>query len=103
MARRRSMVQVPPQTIYSMETIGDVPAIRFETNIQHAVTIHVDPPVGSCHKLRYPLFLPFMLIDAVGQGRLFDSCLACEDETGKATHPVNTRHACRRHSPVVHL
>jgi mannose-6-phosphate isomerase-like protein (cupin superfamily) len=43
-ARRRSMVQVPPQTIYSMETIGDVPAIRFETNIQHAVTIYIDPP-----------------------------------------------------------
>ena len=43
-ARRRSMVQVPPQTIYSMETVGNVPAIRFETNIQNAVTIYVEPP-----------------------------------------------------------
>jgi mannose-6-phosphate isomerase-like protein (cupin superfamily) len=43
-ARRRSLVQVPPQTIYSMETVGNVPAIRFETNIQHAVTIYVEPP-----------------------------------------------------------
>ena len=46
-ARRRSMVQVPPQTIYSMETIGGVPAIRFETNIQHAVTIYIEPPSPS--------------------------------------------------------
>jgi mannose-6-phosphate isomerase-like protein (cupin superfamily) len=43
-ARRRSMVQVPPQTIYSMETVGNVPAIRVETNIQNAVTIYVQPP-----------------------------------------------------------
>ena len=43
-ARPRSMVQVPPQTIYSMETIGDQPAIRFETNIPNATTIFPEKP-----------------------------------------------------------
>ena len=43
-ARRRSMVQVPSQTVYSMETIGDQPAIRFETNIHNAQTLFPDKP-----------------------------------------------------------
>jgi mannose-6-phosphate isomerase-like protein (cupin superfamily) len=43
-ARRRSMVQVPPQTIYSMETIGDQPALRFETNIPNAQTLYPQVP-----------------------------------------------------------
>lgn len=43
-ARRRSMVQVPPQTIYSMETVGDQPAIRFETNIPNATTLFPEAP-----------------------------------------------------------
>ncbi len=46
-ARKGSMVQVPLQTIYSMEAIGDKPALRFETNIAKAKTLFpqdVKPP-----------------------------------------------------------
>ncbi len=43
-ARRRSMVQAPAQTIFSMETIGDQPAIRFEVGIPNAQTLYPDPP-----------------------------------------------------------
>jgi mannose-6-phosphate isomerase-like protein (cupin superfamily) len=38
------MVQVPAQTIYSMETIGDQPAIRFETNIANVTTLFPEAP-----------------------------------------------------------
>src|SRR5262249_40145353 len=37
-AVRGSMVQVPMQTVYSMETIGDTPSLRFEVNIARART-----------------------------------------------------------------
>ncbi len=46
-ATRRSMVQVPAQTIYSMETLGDQPSLRFEVNIAKAKTLfpeEVEPP-----------------------------------------------------------
>jgi mannose-6-phosphate isomerase-like protein (cupin superfamily) len=46
-AKKGSMVQVPMQTIYSMEVIGDKPALRFETNIANAKTLYpkdVKPP-----------------------------------------------------------
>ncbi|MBI3665637.1 MAG: cupin domain-containing protein [Acidobacteria bacterium] len=43
-ARRRSMVQVPPQTVYSMQTVGTQPAIRFETNIPNATTMYSERP-----------------------------------------------------------
>lgn len=46
-AKRRSMVQVPAQTIFSMETIGDKPSLRFEVNIAKAKTLYpndVVPP-----------------------------------------------------------
>lgn len=39
-ARKGSMVQVPAQTIYSMEVIGDKPALRFETNIAKAKLLY---------------------------------------------------------------
>ena len=39
-ARKGSMVQVPLQTIYSMETVGDKPAIVFEVNIARAKTLY---------------------------------------------------------------
>jgi mannose-6-phosphate isomerase-like protein (cupin superfamily) len=39
-AKKGSMVQVPAQTIYSMEVIGDKPALRFETNIAKAKTLY---------------------------------------------------------------
>lgn len=46
-ATRRSMVQVPMQTIYSMEVVGNEPALRFEVNIARAKTLYpadVTPP-----------------------------------------------------------
>jgi mannose-6-phosphate isomerase-like protein (cupin superfamily) len=39
-ATKNSMVQAPMQTIYSMETIGDTPAIRLEVNIAKAKTLY---------------------------------------------------------------
>jgi mannose-6-phosphate isomerase-like protein (cupin superfamily) len=46
-ATKGSMVQVPMQTIYAMETVGDVPSLRFEVNIAKAKTLYpndVEPP-----------------------------------------------------------
>jgi quercetin dioxygenase-like cupin family protein len=46
-ATHGSLVQVPPQTIYSIETIGDRPALRYEVNVPHAKTLYpidVKPP-----------------------------------------------------------
>jgi mannose-6-phosphate isomerase-like protein (cupin superfamily) len=46
-ASKGAMVQVPVQTIYSMETVGEKPALRFECNIAKAKTLHpkdVQPP-----------------------------------------------------------
>ena len=41
-ARKGSMVQAPMSTIFSMETVGDKPSLRFETNIANAKTIFVN-------------------------------------------------------------
>jgi mannose-6-phosphate isomerase-like protein (cupin superfamily) len=46
-ASRGSMVQVPMQTIYSMETVGDAPALRYQVGIAKAKTLYpqdVEPP-----------------------------------------------------------
>src|SRR4051812_503043 len=46
-ASKGSMVQVPMQTLFSFETIGDVPSVRFEVNIADAKTLYpsdVTPP-----------------------------------------------------------
>lgn len=46
-ATKGSMVQVPMQTIYSMEVVGDQPALRFEVNIAKVKTLYpkeVEPP-----------------------------------------------------------
>jgi len=46
-ATRGSMVQAPMQTLYSMQTLGDSPALRFEINIAKAKTLYpadVEPP-----------------------------------------------------------
>ncbi len=46
-ASKGSIVQVPMQTLFSFETIGDRPALRFETNIAGAKTLYpvsVKPP-----------------------------------------------------------
>lgn len=45
-ARRRSIVQAPAQTIYSMETIGSQPAICVETNIPNATTVFPERPAA---------------------------------------------------------
>lgn len=39
-ATKGMLVQVPYRTIYSMETLGDRPSIRFETNIANATTLY---------------------------------------------------------------
>src|SRR3989442_117890 len=39
-ATSRSMIQVPMQTVYSMETVGDKPALRLEVNIAQAKTLY---------------------------------------------------------------
>jgi quercetin dioxygenase-like cupin family protein len=49
-ATKGSMVQVPMQTIYSMEVVGDQSALRFEVNIAKAKTLYpkeVEPPEVS--------------------------------------------------------
>ena len=46
-ATKGSMVQVPAQTIFSFESIGDKPSLRFEVNIAKAKTLYpqeVKPP-----------------------------------------------------------
>ena len=46
-ATKGSMVQAPMQTIYSMETVGDKPALRYEVNIAGEKTLYprdVTPP-----------------------------------------------------------
>lgn len=41
-ARKGSMVQAPMSTIFSIETVGDKPSLRFETNIANAKTLFVN-------------------------------------------------------------
>lgn len=46
-ARRGSLVNIPRQTIYALETIGDRPSLRFAVNVAKAKTLYprdVDPP-----------------------------------------------------------
>jgi len=46
-ATKGSMVQVPMQTIFAMESVGDAPSLRFEVNIAKAKTLYpkdVTPP-----------------------------------------------------------
>ena len=47
-ATRGSLVNIPRQTIYSLETIGDKPSLRFLVNVAHAKTLFPrdsqDPP-----------------------------------------------------------
>jgi quercetin dioxygenase-like cupin family protein len=38
-ARRGSLVNIPRQTIYSLETIGDTPSVRFAVNVAGAKTL----------------------------------------------------------------
>lgn len=46
-ATRGSLVNIPRQTIYSLETIGTAPSLRFAVNVAGAKTVYpqdVDPP-----------------------------------------------------------
>ncbi len=47
------IVQVPMQTFFSMETVGDQPSLRWEVNIGHAHTLYAEqkdtPPMEGYH------------------------------------------------------
>jgi len=48
-AKRGSLVNIPRQTIYSLETIGDRPSLRFVVNVAKAKTLYpveVEPPTA---------------------------------------------------------
>jgi quercetin dioxygenase-like cupin family protein len=49
-ATRGSLVNIPRQTIYSLETIGNAPSLRFAVNVAGAKTLYpqdVDPPAPA--------------------------------------------------------
>jgi quercetin dioxygenase-like cupin family protein len=52
-ARRGSLVNIPRQTIYSLETMGSTPSLRFAVNVAGARTLYPDederpaPPSGT--------------------------------------------------------
>lgn len=49
-ATRGSLVNIPRQTIYSLETTGTAPSVRFVVNVARAKTFHpqdVDPPAPA--------------------------------------------------------
>lgn len=58
-ARKGSMVQAPLQTIYSMESIGDKPSLRFEVNIANAKTLF--PDNKNLPKISGADFIPVVL------------------------------------------
>ncbi|HUQ88366.1 MAG TPA: cupin domain-containing protein, partial [Vicinamibacterales bacterium] len=49
-ATRGSLVNIPRQTIYSLETVGTAPSLRFTLNVSGAKTAYpkdVDPPAAA--------------------------------------------------------
>lgn len=52
-ARRGSLINIPRQTIYSLETVGALPSLRFVVNVAGAKTLYPDdaerpaPPSGT--------------------------------------------------------
>jgi len=52
-ATRGSLINIPRQTIYAVETIGNVPSLRFTVNVAGAKTLYPDeaerpaPPAGT--------------------------------------------------------
>ena len=49
-ATRGSLVNIPRQTIYSVETIGTAPSLRFTLNVAGAKTVYpqdVEPPPAA--------------------------------------------------------
>jgi mannose-6-phosphate isomerase-like protein (cupin superfamily) len=47
LARKGAMVQVPLQTLYMIETVGNKPALRFETEVAGARTLYPRPTVTA--------------------------------------------------------
>src|SRR5262249_60537008 len=49
-ATRGSLVNIPRQTIYSLETVGTRPSLRFAVNVAHARTLYpreAEPPAPA--------------------------------------------------------
>jgi quercetin dioxygenase-like cupin family protein len=50
-ATRGSLVNIPRQTIYSLEAVGDKPSLRFHVNVAHAKTLFprdsAEPPTSA--------------------------------------------------------
>ena len=49
-ATRGSLVNIPRQTIYSLETVGTIPSLRFVVNVAHAKTLYPQetaPPAAA--------------------------------------------------------
>ena len=58
------MVQAPTQTIYSMETVGEGPAIRYEVNIPNVSTLFAKPPARPTEEIEFvPVLLGRRLFD----------------------------------------
>src|SRR5436189_3967761 len=48
-ASRGSLINIPRQTIYTVETLGTVPSLRFTLNVSGAKTVYpkdVEPPAA---------------------------------------------------------
>ena len=66
-ASKGSMVQVPMQTFFSFETIGDKPSLRFETNVVNARTLYAkDLDPSSLPKLPNFDWVPVRVARRVG-------------------------------------
>ena len=66
-AAKGSMVQVPMQTFFSFETVGDKPSLRFQTNVVNARTLYAkeaDP--GSLPKMANYDYVPVRVARRVG-------------------------------------
>jgi len=59
-ASRGSLINIPRQTIYSIETIGSAPSLRFVVNVAHAKTLYpqeVTPPTAAAGTAWLPVTL----------------------------------------------
>ena len=102
-AGKGAMVQVPMSTIFSMETIGTGPSLRFETNIANAKTLFVNsaeaPKIpgftfqpASFRRDNVGVFLhgnkPYVTFDEVAQGvdsgKLKGTIRIVQDDRGTA-------------------
>jgi mannose-6-phosphate isomerase-like protein (cupin superfamily) len=66
-ASKGSMVQVPMQTFFSYETIGDKPSLRFQTNVVNARTLYAkDQDPKSLPKMEAYDYIPVRVGRRVG-------------------------------------